>query len=217
MKHTAAAGLVLLASLPFVVGARAGRAAQPAAVPARQSAPSGVVVIKFGWSKERIDWERDPFAGPIENFDEMRLRARNEQRIEAAKKGGTATELDRARRDARTDAAILKQMRQDSRAARYAFMYKVTVANEGDKEIKSIDWDYIFRDAATGEELNRHRFTSEGRIGAGRKKELSFIISAPPTRTISVQTLDDKQHLALGEEAILVSVLYADGTVWRRR
>ena len=41
----------------------------------------GVEVLKSSWSKIRIGWERDPFSGPLENFDEMRSRARNERRV----------------------------------------------------------------------------------------------------------------------------------------
>ena len=43
--------------------------------------PSGVEVVKSSWGKVRIGWERDPFSGPLENFDEMRSRARNERRV----------------------------------------------------------------------------------------------------------------------------------------
>ena len=58
--------------------------------------PSGVEVVKSSWSKIRIGWERDPFGGPLENFDEMRSRARNERRV--ATGGG-----ERARREAKAD------------------------------------------------------------------------------------------------------------------
>ena len=47
----------------------------------RAQEPSGVEVVKASWSKIRIGWERDPFSGPLENFDEMRSRVRNERRI----------------------------------------------------------------------------------------------------------------------------------------
>src|SRR6476619_5391405 len=64
----------------------------------------GVEVTKFSWDKERIGWERDPFSGPIENFDEVRARQRNERRIEDAKRGNSA-EIDKIRQEAKADAA----------------------------------------------------------------------------------------------------------------
>src|SRR5687767_4796805 len=69
--------------------------------------PSNVEVVKASWSKVRIGWERDPFGGPLENFDEMRSRARNERRI--AQGGG-----ERARREARADEANLAKQREKS-------------------------------------------------------------------------------------------------------
>ena len=50
--------------------------AQPASDP---TDASKLEVVKFNWAKERIGWERDPFGGPIENFDETRARQRNER------------------------------------------------------------------------------------------------------------------------------------------
>ena len=63
-----------------------------------------IEVVKFNWSKERIGWEADPFRGPIENFEEVRARTRNEKRIEDAKRGNSA-EIDKIRREAKADAA----------------------------------------------------------------------------------------------------------------
>ncbi|MGH9901704.1 MAG: hypothetical protein ACRD68_07820, partial [Pyrinomonadaceae bacterium] len=60
--------------------------------------PPDLVVVKQDWSKERINWERDPFGGPVENYDEMRARARNERRVEEAKRVGSAADVDRVKR-----------------------------------------------------------------------------------------------------------------------
>ena len=71
----------LLMILCMLLAAGAARAQAP-------TDPPGLSVVKFSWSKERVGWSQDPFSGPIENFDEMRVRARNEKRISDAKKGG---------------------------------------------------------------------------------------------------------------------------------
>jgi hypothetical protein len=72
-----------------------------------QQQPSDVEVVKSSWGKVRIGWERDPFSGPLENFDEMRSRARNERRI--AQGGG-----ERAKREAKADEANLAKQREKS-------------------------------------------------------------------------------------------------------
>ena len=175
-----------------------------------------VAVVKFSWSKERINWERDPFGGTIENFDDMRVRTRNEKRVEDAKRGGNSIEENRIRREANADAANIA-LRHQQKPARYVFMYKVSVRNSGAKAIKAIDWDYIFVNTDTQQETGRRQFTSEAKIGAGKSKELVFTIPSPPTQTISANVLDDKERRNLGERVVIVRVEYADGTVWQPR
>src|SRR5215207_6431196 len=181
----------------------------------QQQAPPDLAVVKFGWSKERINWERDPFGGPVENFDEMRVRARNEKRIDDAKRGGSP-DVDRIKREARADSAILQAARNNRGPARYGFRYKVSVKNEGAKAVKEIDWDYVFADAATHEEVGRHQFTSAERVGPGKAREFSFFIPTPPALRVSAYDLGRRERDGLEERVVVVRVLYEDGTEWRR-
>ena len=206
MKATALAFLALAAAC--VVAA----AQQPQQQSGDAAAP-GLRVVKFSWDKERIGWERDPFGGPVENFDEMRARARNEKRINDAKGGPDA---DRIKREARADSANLELARQKG-PARYGFRYKLSVRNDGAQAIREMDWDYVFTDAATGEVLGRHQFTIAERIAPGKSKEASFFIPSPPAQRISVHALDKKERDGLDGHIVIVRVLYADGTVWERR
>ncbi len=178
-------------------------------------ATNGVIIHKFSWSKERIGWERDPFGGAVESYDEMRVRARNEKRIDDAKRGGSSADIDRLRRDARADAAIIEKQRGKA-PPRYVFLYKASIKNGGEKIIKAIDWDYVFYEAGTRREINRYQFTSEEKIGAGKSKELSALISTPPTRTVSVYKLDRNERESFDERVEIVRIVYADGSVWAR-
>jgi hypothetical protein len=200
--------LVLLAILLM----SAGIAAQPASPPRDGS---DVTVLKFSWSKERVGWQQDPFSGPIENFDEMRVRARNEKRISDAKRGGNGAEVSRAERDAKTDAVLTSTIHQSARP-RYGFVYKVVVQNNSSKAIKSIDWDYVFVDRAAQIEVGRREFTSVEKIAPGKSKELRFFIPNPPTRTISVSRLNEDERKGLVEDVAIVRIEYADGTLWQQ-
>ena len=197
--------LLLLLAAPLAHAARAQMTA------ASDPGP-GVEVVKYSWSKERINWERDPFAGPIESFDDARMRMRNEKRIEDAKRG-SAPETDRIKTEARADDALIA-VRHRGKPARYVFSYKAALRNDGDRAVREIDWDYVFYDAATGDEVGRHKFTSEGRLAPGKKKEFVFLISAPPSKVISVYSLDQKESRAVAGRVVIVRVLYEDGTVW---
>lgn len=177
--------------------------------------PHDVSIVKFNWSKEKINWEANPFGGPNENFHEMQFRARAERTAADAKRAGRP-DADKLAKDAQTDAAIIRAEREKKGPPRYVFFYQLTVKNNGTKTIKEIDWDYVFFDAATGEELGRRQFTSVEKIGAGKTKELSFVLDVPPIRRISVYSLDRKERVGLSEDALIVRVQFVDGTVWQR-
>jgi len=175
---------------------------------------SGAEVTRFSWSKERIGWERDPFGGPIENFDEVRARTRNEKRIEDAKRGNSA-EIDKIRREAKADAANIAAKHKDP-PSRYVFVYKVTVKNSSKKVIKSIDWDYIFLDRGTETEIGRQQFTSEEKIPPGKTRELIVAITKPPTHTVSLTALNNNERGSMDGHVIIVRIDYADGTSWQQ-
>jgi hypothetical protein len=200
--------LVLLLLLPTV--------AVKAQVSAPLKEPSGISVLRFSWNKERIGWEQDPFSGPIENFDEMRVRARNEKRVMDAKKGGNGSELSRAERDARTDEALISSIHRNT-SARYGFVYKLLLQNNDARSIKAIDWDYVFFDVSNERELGRRQFTSEEKIGPGKTKELKFFIPTPPAKTISINSLNKHEREGLGEAIVIVRVEYMDGSLWQRQ
>ena len=171
-----------------------------------QQQPSDVEVVKSSWSKVRIGWERDPFGGPLENFDEMRSRARNERRI--AQGGG-----ERAKRDAKADDANLAAQR-DKKPSQYYFIYKTKLKNNSTSAIVQLDWDYIFFERGTENEMGRQQFTSDEQIGPGKTKELTVTITSPPTKTVSVTSLNLEERNRFTEKIVLVSVKYADGRVW---
>lgn len=200
--------LLLLLLTLFLMSA--GIAAQP---PAHDG--SNLSVIKFSWSKERIGWEQDPFSGPIENWDEVRVRARNEKRISDAKKGGSGSDVSRAERDAKTDAALVSSIHQSARP-RYGFLYRVIVQNNSPKPIKAIDWDYVLVDQNAQIEVGRREFSSLERIPPSKSKELKFFIPTPPTRTISVSSLNENERKGLAEDVRIVRIEYADGTLWQQ-
>ena len=169
--------------------------------------PSGVEVVKSSWSKIRIGWERDPFGGPLENFDEMRSRARNERRV--AQGGG-----ERAKREAKADEANLAKQREKP-PSRYYFIYKAKIKNNHTVAITQIDWDHVFYERDTENELGRQEFTSDEQIAPGKTKELIVTITSPPAHTVSVTALNLEERDRFSEKIVLLRVKYADGRVWQ--
>jgi len=180
---------------------------------AQAQSDSAVELVKYSWSKERLNWEGNPFGGPNENFHQMQFRARSEKRVSDAKRSNSP-EVGKFEKEAKADAAIVENANKQSAPPRYYFMYRASMKNLSTKAIKEIDWDYIFLDAATGEELDRRQFTSVQNIGPGKQKELTFTLPTPPTRRVSAYSLDKKERAGIGEKVIIVRVTYADGSVW---
>lgn len=200
---------VLLTSL-FLLAALAANAQTPTT----RVDSAEVQVVKFNWSKERVNWDQNPFGGPNESFHEMQFRARAEKRASDARRANSP-EAGKFEKDARTDAAIIQAERQRKGPPRYAFLYRTAIKNTSEKTIKEIDWDYIFLDASTGDELGRRQFTSVQNIGPGKSKELSVTLTAPPTQHISVYALDKKERTGLVEQVIIIRAKYSDGSVWQ--
>ncbi|MCA1615324.1 MAG: hypothetical protein LC800_14725 [Acidobacteria bacterium] len=190
--------------------AAASSAQSPAAAAA--AAPPDVEVVKHSWSKDRIDWEGDPFGGPVESFADVRRRMVDQRRLERARAGGNAAEAAKVEREMRSEQVIKSRA---PKPPRYVFSYKLSVRNTGAKTIKEIDWDYVFLDAATGRELDRREFTGVEKIGPGQTKELAFLAPTPPTQTISVHALGKNERAGLREAVVVVRILYADGSIWK--
>lgn len=172
-----------------------------------------VTVVKHNWVKERINWEGDPFGGPVENFDDVRRRNVDIRRVERARGTGNIGEAAKVEREMRAEQVIKAR---PPKPPRYVFLYRTSVKNTVEKTIKEIDWDYIFFDAVTGEELGRRQFTSVENIGPGKTRELSFTLSKPPAQRISVYALEKKEREGLVEKVVIGRVQFADGTSWKR-
>jgi hypothetical protein len=175
-----------------------------AQTPSAAAGPPDFQIVKYSWSKERIGWEKDPFSATVEDFNDMRGRVSRERRPTTAleERSAGAEKAAKARPPA---------------PPRYGFSYKLNVHNAGPKAIKEIDWDYVFTDAETGEELGRREFTSAEKISPGKRKELVVFVSSPPTQRISVYTLGKRERDGLVEQVTVVRILYEDGTAWQVR
>jgi len=185
-----------------------------AQAPTATSSGPDIELVKFSWSKERLNWEGNPFGGPNENFHQMQFRARAEKRVSDAKRSNSP-EVSKVEKEAKADTAIVEAANQNTKPPRYYFFYRASVKNVSTKQITEIDWDYVFLDAVSGEELDRRQFTSVQNIGPGKQKELVFQLQTPPTRRISVQALDKKERVGLDERILIVRIKYADGSVWQ--
>ena len=201
---------VVVVLLSFLFIAQVSNAQTPTVPP-----PSPELeLVKFSWSKERFNWERSPFGGPNENFHQMQFRARAEKRVSDAKRSNSP-EMSKIEKEAKADIAIAAAENQNSKPPRYYFLYRASVKNTSTLAIKEIDWDYVFVDSISGTELDRRQFTSVQNIAPGKQKDLTFTLTTPPTRRISIHSLDKNERNGVSEQVVIVRVKYADGSQWQ--
>lgn len=95
-----------------------------------------------------------------------------------------------------------------------SFVYRVTLRNGGGRPVKTVIWDYVFRDPKTDAELARHTFATDIRLAPGKTRLLSARSFAPPTRVISAQMLLQAGAVSSYAERIEIkTIVFADGSV----
>ncbi|HEX7176228.1 MAG TPA: hypothetical protein VF240_13280 [Pyrinomonadaceae bacterium] len=185
--------------------------------PPGSQGPEDVAVVKFSWRKERVPgWENRQFSTSVESYDAMRARVDNERRIQQARNTGNKAELGRREDAARMleDANSPKDLKNTG-PPRDGYRYKVIVSNAGTKTVKLIDWDYVFLDPNTRQEISRRQFTSEEKVRPGKGKELEVFILSPPFLTVNAGAPRTGESPFV-EQVILMRVEYSDGTIWQR-
>src|SRR6185503_9730907 len=96
------------------------------------------------------------------------------------------------------------------------FQYSVEVANDGNKPIKAILWDYIIADSSSNEELGRHNFVSFEKVGRNSVKALRVRSRLTPSRVVTVQNSPPPGNSTVVERVIFRCVVYDDGSLWQQ-
>jgi hypothetical protein len=177
-----------------------------------QADGGSVVVLKWSWEKERIR-PRASLA-PLASQDELVLQSQREQQLAAAKNAGDRGKV------AKLETQISNHQKATAKASqtelpRDGYLYKLTLRNDGVKTIKSIDWDYLFLEPTTQQELARHQFTSDETIKPGKSKEFGVLYLIPPVKMVSAGMLNKKHSLLFTEQVVVVRITYSDGSVWQ--
>lgn len=93
------------------------------------------------------------------------------------------------------------------------YIYSAQVINRGEKEIKGLAWDYVFKDRNTHEELKRQLGYST--VGLHRNQKTSVQIRTPssPPKLIDAGAIGAGGP-AFEEQVVIQCILFADGSMW---
>lgn len=94
------------------------------------------------------------------------------------------------------------------------YTYKAKFKNNGEKEIKTLVWEYVVFEPGTEREVGRLQFVSEVKIASGKTKSLAISCLSPPSDTINVKDTSKKLRDQYTDKVVIHSIEYSDGTFW---
>lgn len=95
------------------------------------------------------------------------------------------------------------------------YIYEVKVRNTGEKEIRTLTWEYVFYEPGMEREVGRRRFVSKLSIRHGKTRNLIMRSSSSPTGTIDATKAGKKPRDHYAEQVVIQRIEYADGSVWQ--
>ena len=171
-----------------------------------------IEILNFSWTKERI--RERPSMLPLASPEELIRQSRTEAQLAAARNSanrGAAGKIETQITNHEQATAKARQTAPPDDGYRYV----VKLRNNGNKVIKSIDWDYLFLDPDNNAVVSRHQFTSDDTIKPGKSKEISVLYLIPPVQTVSAKMLSKKKLANFKEQVVLMRIQYSDGSVWQ--
>ncbi|HKQ79140.1 MAG TPA: hypothetical protein VJ810_35925 [Blastocatellia bacterium] len=160
-----------------------------------------VIVLQKKWRMEvrNAALDEDQFKVLKEREQEERERRDLERQNEIRTRQGMPTSTPPDRRPATR-----------ARGISITHIYEVKIRNTGEKEIRTLTWDYVFFDPGTEREVGRRRFVSEVRIGPGKTRNVVVRSATSPTGAIDAAQAGKKSRDLYSERVIIQSVGYAD-------
>ena len=101
------------------------------------------------------------------------------------------------------------------KASAKAYEYKFKFRNNGAKQIVGLKWLYLFKDAATGNELVRHSFESKVKMRPDKQQEVVLYADSGPPKVVNARAIKESGR-AWDEAVTIEAVEYSDGSRWVR-
>ncbi len=205
--------LILLATLlssPVIAQAQSASTAVTNAVQDLPPAP-GITVIKNTWRKDVHNpaMDEDPLQA---SRDAVQLQ---DQRRDNIKDNQTLAKLGRDPEPPPTKSRSAAT-RQIPPPASEQYVYEVKLGNTGNKTITALVLEYVFLEPDTGEQVNKHRFSTAAKIRPGKNQTLFGLSNSPPTRTVDARNAGKDWHGLYLEKVVIYRIDYDDGTYWER-
>jgi len=177
-----------------------------------------VSMLSFKWFKDKrsVDsLDTSPTTTPApamiaanKNFEKQRrvndpagVRDPNQDTLD-----GRSAELDRIVQEAR-----------DAKPPVDGFTYQARIQNDSAKVVKTIFWEYQFKEKANAANVSRRQIVCTVRIKPQKTKDLELFTLTGPAGVVSVGSLANKTAKDFDESALINRVEFEDGAIWQRK
>ena len=184
-------------------------AAVMAQQPADTSNPTDLIVLEKNWRKERIDPQRD--TNPLRPNEDLMNTTRQQKEFLKNRDNALPNQTTEPRMPAPPTRSVTP-----ARGMFEFYVYKIKVQNRGEKRIKQIDWEYQFLDPDTQEIKEQRKITSRVKLAPGKSQDIEQKSTRKPTVVVNANQLGKKYRDQFTERAVIMRIVYSDGSVWRR-
>ena len=177
-----------------------------------------VSVLSFKWFKDKrasdsLDTSPTTTPAPAmiaanKNFEKQRrvndpagVRDPNQDTLD-----GRSAELDRIVQEAR-----------DTKPPVDGFTYQARIQNDSAKVVKTIFWEYRFKEKANAANVSRRQFVCTAKVKPQKTKDLELFTLIGPSGVVSVGSLANKTAKDFDESVLINRVEFEDGTTWQRK
>lgn len=170
-----------------------------------QPAPD-VMVLDKKWTMEVriLATEKDPFQANKDRLqEESEQRARAEENENRIRQGQNAL-----------PPAVHQPKVDPGRKRLVTYIYEAKLRNTGLKKIRTVIWEFVFREPGTTEEVGRRRFVSRVSLEPGGTRHVVIRTPLPPTRNVDATKAGMKPSDQYFGQVVITNVLYSDGSVW---
>lgn len=177
-----------------------------------------VAVLNFKWSKDRRAAETADTTGANPPAAAMTAANRNFERQKRINDPAGVRDPNADTLDGRS--AALDRLVEESRENKPridGFTYQAKIQNNAAKTIKSVFWEYQFREQANPATMSRRQFVCSANVKPEKTKDLEIFSLAAPTGVISIDALARKATNKFDETVIINRVEYEDGSIWQRK
>jgi len=171
------------------------------------SAPPDITVLQSKWQIDLYNpaLDKDPLAA-----------SKEQQQEELQRQGAARDNENRSRQGEPALPPVVRKSATETKATRLKaiYVYELKVRNTGQKEIRTLTWEYVFFETGTTQEVGRLQFVSKASMKPGQTRNIVVRSTEAPAGTIDAAKAGKNARDQYSEQIVIRNLGYADGSRW---